>query len=104
VFIEGLAIVVLYCNLWSRRRTGLATDVAKTAAQNFAIDQIALAECYFLRGDIASAVEQTNLALNALEQSQSRRPTDRLGELFHQAKQAPRCLLLSMSRVEFSRR
>jgi hypothetical protein len=58
--------------------------------RNFAIDQIALVECYFLRGDIASAVEQTNLALNALEHIQSRRPTDRLGQLFHQAKQAPR--------------
>jgi hypothetical protein len=32
-------------------------------SQNFAIDQIALPHCYFLRGDIASVVEETNLAL-----------------------------------------
>jgi uncharacterized protein YqfA (UPF0365 family) len=58
--------------------------------RDFTLDQIDLAECYFLLGDTAAAVEQTHQALNALEYAQAKRPIDRLGELFHQAKQAPR--------------
>jgi hypothetical protein len=72
--------------------------------QIFAPDQIDLAECHFLLGDTIAAVEQTNQALNALEYTQSRRPLVRLGELLHQAKRAPGCLQLSMSRAELRKR
>jgi hypothetical protein len=55
-----------------------------------AIDQIDLAECYFLLGDTVSAVEQTNRARNALEDTQAKRPLVRLGELLQQTKRASR--------------
>jgi hypothetical protein len=65
------------------------STLAKTG-QDFSIDQIALAEGYFLLGDTVAAVEQTNQALNTLECTQSQRPLARLGELLQQAKRAPR--------------
>jgi transcriptional regulator with XRE-family HTH domain/tetratricopeptide (TPR) repeat protein len=61
----------------------------RKCGRDFAIDQIALAECCFLLGDTTAAVEETDRALNALEYTQSRRPLVRLGELFQQARCAP---------------
>jgi transcriptional regulator with XRE-family HTH domain len=58
-------------------------------SRGYVLDQIALAECYFLLGDTPTAVEQANHALSTLEYTQAKLPSVWLGELFQQVKRAP---------------
>ncbi|WP_328876262.1 hypothetical protein OHT76_42800 [Streptomyces sp. NBC_00287] len=52
------------------------------AGRSYALDLIGLAECHFLMGDVAGAVEQTHLAVDAAARTQSSRVRAQLGQLY----------------------
>ncbi|MFE7117841.1 hypothetical protein ACFU99_20735 [Streptomyces sp. NPDC057654] len=52
------------------------------AGRSWALDRIGLAECCFLAGDVNGAVEQTNLAVDAAQGTQSGRVRTQLGVLY----------------------
>lgn len=52
------------------------------AGRSHALDHIGLAETLFLMGDVTGGVEQTHTAVDAAEQTQSRRVRDLLAELY----------------------
>ncbi|MFF8655821.1 hypothetical protein [Streptomyces huasconensis] len=52
------------------------------AGRSHALDNIGLAECLFLMGDVNGGVEQTHTAVDAAERTRSGRVHDLLGELY----------------------
>ncbi|MEX3100115.1 hypothetical protein DF268_27845 [Streptomyces sp. V2] len=52
------------------------------AGRSHALDLIGLAECHFLTGDVAAAVEHTHQAVDAAHRTRSDRVRDHLGKLY----------------------
>jgi hypothetical protein len=52
------------------------------AGRSHALDTIGLAECHFLMGDMAGAVDHTRRAVEAAARTQSARIRDQLGQLY----------------------